>query len=376
MSTALNKLGSHNLACPLVGFLLIAAPVIFGAGCAGPIHKTLSPNEQSTFRAAAIQAIQEAAFDNQPDHRMQAIEAFKEVAPAEGLATGAISLNIDSTSPAVSFAALMAAGEIGAKSLMDQIRTRAESSNPHVRIAALFALHRLGSTGRTGELSRFLLDNPDARVRANAALAIGRLGGKGHVRLLKLALRREQKTLVKLQILESLALLQDRYATERLMLDGYSEYPDQATVALMMLANAKASAAEDLFATRLAKPSDFPEVQLQAARGLARLGYNDGLDLALRNLFFDSPKHVSAQDPARRQIDRVRGLAAMALEAMADPIALGAMKRAFDAPGQSVYVRLAVARAAIRTIDQNRKAIAGEKSEPASVARAAGEASK
>ena len=352
------------------------ALAVFGAGCQRPISKPLTMNDQIGFRAEAIKLLEEAAFGDRPAQRMQAIEAFKDVAPAEAMSRMVIPSNIESDSPAVSFAALMAAGEIGAKALIDRIRTRAESANPHVRMAALFALHRLGSTGRTGELSRLLLDHANARVRANAALVIGRLGGTGHAKLLKMALGREQKTAVKLQILESLALLQDRYATERLMLDGYSEYPDQATIALMMLVNAKCSAAEELFWTRLGKPTDFPEVRLQAARGLALLGYNDGLDLAIEYLFFRSPHRVTAHDPARQQIARVRGLAALALEAMAEPSALGALRKAFEASGQSVYVRIAIARAAVRTIDLNRVQTTEQDDESVAHARPAGQASE
>ena len=126
----------------------------------------------------------------------------------------------------------------------------------------------------------------------------------------------------------------------------------------------------------MGKPTDFPEVRLQAARGLALLGYNDGLDLALKYIFFRSPYRVTANDPARQQIARVRGLAALALEAMADPSALGALKRAFEASGQSVYVRIAIARAAIRTIDLNRVQTVGHDDESVAHARPAGQASE
>lgn len=340
-------------------------------GCLGPPHGSLSPAERLGFRAVAIKALEEAAFGDSPAQRMQAIEAFKEVAPQDGMELLAIPLNIENEYAGVSFAALMAAGEIGAAELMDQVRTRAESPDPHVKIGALFALHRLGSTGRTGELAQFLLHHPEARVRANAALAIGRLGGTQHVELLKMALRREQKTAAKLQILESLAFMSDADATNRLMFDGYSEYPDQAAVALMMLANARSPAAENLFWTRLQKETDFPEIQLQAARGLAHLGYNDGFGLALRHLFFNSPKHVDARDTAGRQIERVRGMAALALEAMAEPASLAALKKAFKAPLQSAYVRLAVARAAIRTIDRVRDLSGAQALQSGIVARAA-----
>lgn len=288
---------------------------------------------------------------------MQAIEAFKEVAPIEGMERLAFPLNVENDYPGASFAALMAIGETRPKELinerlMDTIRTRAESQNKLVRMAAIFALHRLGDQRRTSELSQFLLDDPDARVRANAAMLIGRLGGKEHSKILRMALRREKKTAPQLQILESLVLLEDEHATKRLIFNGYSKFADQATLALMMLADAKCQDAEELFWNRLYMSSEFPEIRLQAARGLAALGHNKGRDLALRHLFFSSPKHVSKEDPAHRQVDRVRAMAALALEAIADPEALGTLKHAFEISGQSDYVKIAIARAAIRTIDQ------------------------
>jgi len=381
MSSTFGKSSRHQSSFHRSRLVSAFALAAFGTGCQRPINMPLALKDQTAFRAEAIQFLEEAAFGDKASQRMQAIEAFKDVAPAEAMSRTIIPSNIESDSPGVSFAALMAAGEIGAESLIDRIRTRAESADPHVRMAALFALHRLGSTGQTGELSHLLLDHADARVRANAALVIGRLNSAEHAKLLKVALGREQKTAVKLQILESLALLQDRYATERLMLDGYSEYPDQATAALMMLVNARCPAAEELFWTRLAKSTDFPEVRLQAARGLALLGYNDGLDLAMGYLFFRAPHHVTANDPAQQQIARVRGLAALALEAMAEPSALAALKRAFESADQSVYVRIAIARAAIRTIDMNRKQTAGwyghlARDETIAHARPAGNASE
>lgn len=332
-------------------------PVV--TGCLHPEPEPLSPAETEAFRKAAVKALEEAAFGDSPTLRMAAIEAFKEVAPKQAMDLLVIPLNIDNLYPGASFAALMAAGELRERSLIEKIRTRAESADPNVRMAAIFALHRLGDRSRTGELAD-LLRHPNARVRANAALVLGRLNEKRHARLLRSALRQEQKTVPKMQILESLAALGDRKAIERLIFDGYSEYPDQATLALMMLANAKAQEAEDVFLTRLEKECEFPEVPLQAARGLALLGSNQGMSLALKQLFFDSPRHVSTEDPADRQIDRVRGLAALALEVMAEPKALAFLKRAFYARGQSAYVRIAIARAAIRTIDRARQWRAAE----------------
>ena len=326
----------------------------FLSGCVQPVLRgTLSPPEQATFRAEAVRLLQEAALGNEPALRMNAIEALAEVAPDEGLRC--IELNIENEYPGASFAALMAVGTLRKAEFLDRIRTRAEHPDPNVRIAALYALHRLGFERRTGELGDFLLNHRDVRVRANAALAIGRLGEPSSTVLLHRALKHERKDLPKLQILEALAILGDRYANERLIFDGYSNYPDQATITIGFLANAKSPDAEELFRERLRSSRDFPEIGLAAARGLGRLGDESGLDLAINYLCFDSSRRGVPNDPPEQQTSRVRGLAALALEAIGDPEALKALREAFQRPGQFAYVRITIARAAIHILNELRR---------------------
>lgn len=330
---------------------LCATIFAVGFGCTQTTRQPLTTVELSTFRIDAVRVLEEAAFSESASNRMQALEAFKEVAPAEGIALKAIPLNIENAYPGVSFAALMAAGECGATQFIDLVRTRAEHADANVRIAALFAMHKFGDRSRTGEIGNYLLNHADARVRANAAFVLGRLAEPQQIRLLKAALKREKKDLPKLQILEALATLGDKHSAERLIFEGYSEIPHQSAVALMMLSNARTDAAEQLFWFKL-QSGKWPEVRLQAARGLARLGHPQGLDLALKMLTYNSPMDGIKDDPPQQQIQRVRGLAALALESLADPAALGPLKRAFDDPNQSEYVRIAVARAALQTMNR------------------------
>lgn len=328
--------------------LLFALP-----GCVAPPGRgSITLEEQVGFRTSAIQVLKEAALCDEPALRMNAIEALGEVAPREGLPC--IGLNIENGYAGVSFAAMMTLGSMGNADFIDRILTRAEHPDPNVRIAALYALHRLGDQRRTGELSDYMLNNRDARVRANAALAVGRLREPCSAKLLHRALKRERKDLPKMQITESLALLGDRHATEVLLYQGNSSYPDQATLALMLLGNATCHEAEDLFRDRLCR-ADFPEVKLAAARGLGRLGYEDGLDVAIGHLWYRSPRKGWDNDPAEQQIARTRGLAALALEAIGSPEALKSLKAAFESEDQPLYVRLTIARAAIRIIDKQKK---------------------
>jgi HEAT repeat protein len=327
---------------------LAAAFIALLAGCVQPVRQTPPSNEQQAFRTEAIQELRRAAMCDDPVLRMQALEAFQDVAAKEG--SPCIIDNIDNGYAGVSFAALMSVGETRIPAPIEKVRTLSEDNDANVRIAALFAMHRLGQRGRTKELADYLLHNPDARVRANAALAIGRLNDESSIRLLHQALAHEKKDAVKMQILEALAMLGDSEGIERLKFSGFSAFPDQASLALMCLANARTPDAEELFRIRLSK-ADYPETRLQAARGLGRLGYEDGFDLSMAYLFFRSPVNGRKNDPPEQQISRVRALAALALEAIGNPQAIGALRKAFDESGQSPYVRMAIARAAIRLID-------------------------
>ena len=335
--------------CRPVGALLLLAAG--SPGCIGPGSPGVLPaRDRTEFRSQCIKFMESCAFSREPALRMQALEAFKAVAPEEGNRLKAIPLNIENAYSGVSFAGLMAAGETGSRQYVDLVRTRAESQDKNVRIAALFALHQFGDPRRTGELAEFLISDPDEAVRANAAVALGRTGDRRMARVLKEALRREKTEVARVQILEALAMLGDDAAIQRLMFIGRSAIPHDAAIALMMLGNARVKQAESLFWVRF-QDADFPEVRALAIRGLAALGNRDMLKPAIEHLGFNEPKPGLEHDPPQQQIARVRGIAALALEALAMPEALQPLERAFDAPGQSEYVRLAIARAAVKTID-------------------------
>jgi HEAT repeat protein len=323
--------------------------VLSGSGCVRSLQRPLPADEEDQLRLAAVQFLKESAFSDEPVIRMHAIEALQEVAPVEGLPC--IEANIENGYAGVSFAALMALGTLRQAEFLERIRIRAESSDPNVVIAALFAMHRMGDQKRTSELADFLFNNEDARVRANAAVAIGRLGEPKSAKILRRALDKEAKISPKLQILEALAAFGDRNAIDRLIAFAYDPRPDVVAIALQCLANANCDKAEMLYVSRL-QSSVYPESRLQAARGLGRLGRDDGLDVALAYLRFNSPETGRSNDPPEQQIARVRALAALALEAIGSPQALGPLKDAFFTPDQAADVRLTVARAAIKIIDR------------------------
>ena len=116
---------------------------------------------------------------------MHAIEALQETAPAEG--KNRIRACARDEVPPVRFAAVFALGIIRDRESAELFKLAAEDNDRSVRIAGIFGLHRIGDPRRTTELASMLLNDPEAKVRANAALAIGMLGEPKSVKVLQRA---------------------------------------------------------------------------------------------------------------------------------------------------------------------------------------------
>lgn len=333
--------------------IVFATILLASMGCTPSTRGGLGVNERQQFRNDAVMALKDAALSDDPYLTSNAIEAISESRAQD--ASIAIEKNLDTGNRAVTFAALMGLGTLRNKDMIEQYRAAAGDPDPNVRVAAIYALYRCGDPSKVGELGRLLTSDPQASVRANSAFVLGRMGQPGATKLLRSALAREKDELARRGILEALAILKDRRSVNSLIAYGYSADPGQATAGLGALGNARCSEAEGLFLDRLNR-AEAPEVRLQAARGLGRIGYRGYdagamLDLATAHLFFRTTTVKDPAEPADVQIRRVRALAALALEAIGSPDALKPLREAFDAPGQNPYVRVAVARAALGIID-------------------------
>jgi len=333
--------------------LSIAAAAALLAGCAPSMRGGLAVNERQQFRQEAVTVLKDAALSDDPYLTSNAIEAISESSAQD--AAIAIEKNLDTGNRAVTFAALVGLGTLRKTDMIDRFRSAAGDPDPNVRIAAIYALQRCGDSSRMGDLGRLLTADPQATVRANAAFVLGRMGDPEAAKLLRAALAREKDELARRGILEALATLKDKRGVNSLIAYGYSADPGQATAGLGALGNARCTEAEGLFLDRLHR-AEAPEVRLQAARGLGRIGYRgydatEMLDLAAAHLFYRTTSVKDPNEPADLQIRRVRALAALALEAIGSPDALKPLREAFDAPGQNPYVRVAVARAAVGIID-------------------------
>lgn len=325
----------------LSALIWIAAACGSQVGCAQPLLVEPTLVETDRLERRAVHFLLGATSDEIGPWRAHAIEALQDAAPHEG--RGRLRDALRDPSAGVRFATLMALGTLADRDSLDAIRSAAEDNDPNVRVAALFALHRLGEFSRTSELAELLLDHPNPPVRANAALAIGRLGEAKSVKLLHRALH-DREELVRLNVLEALVLLGDPKATKDMLYYGHSGVGQKMVLALMALGRARVRMAVELFTYRL-REGPYDEVRLAAAYGLGRLGRRDGLEPAMRLLDYRSPPGPGDLDPPEQQEARMRILACSALQAIGDRRALTALGRLMEHEAEDTAVRIAAARA-------------------------------
>lgn len=319
----------------------VVAALLAATGCSQSGFRMPLTGELRDIERQAVRFLLTESDDPSPLHRMHAIEALQDGAPVSGRAR--IRAALRDPVPPVRFAALMASGTLRDRESIEAFRVAAEDNDRSVRVGGLFALHRVGDTRRTGEMASLLLRDPDPQVRGNTALAIGKLGEPKSIKLLTQGLK-DTNELVRLQVMQSMVMLGDAKATRDLLFYGHSGVGPKMVEALMTLGTARASIAAELFEYRL-KEGPYDEVRLAAARGLGRLGRDDGLPLASRMLAFKSDGSGPKADPPEQQEARIRTLAAAALEAIGDRGSLGALAGAMNDENQPMPVRIASARA-------------------------------
>lgn len=257
-------------------------------------------------------------YEQNPVIRAQAVEALQEVDP-ESVAW--IREALRDPEPGVRFAACMALGMLRDKNARQLLLTRVEDEDPNVRVAAVFALHRLKDYRYTSQLADALLTHHDPTVRANAAIALGRLGEKPSIRLLRRT-KKDKDDRVHMQGLEARARLGDEQAIKNLIIMTHGTAGAPQAFAALALGRAGVKRAADALRTRLEEGPHI-ETKLAAARALGMLGYPDGYELALKYLTWKKAGLTKPPEESPEiQTMRVRSNAALALGAIGHPAAL------------------------------------------------------
>ena len=257
--------------------LFAAAVVLLAAFVAAPVG-CISQPEVDPARAYmdARMVLRRCLNDQDEFARSHAIEALAETMGARSGPTFTEAL-VDA-SPAVRFAAAMAIGDAKYAPAKDRLLKMVQDKQlePDRRVvpAVIYALFRLGDDTYAGDLYSLLFDR-EKEVRANAALAMGRMQEPSAIGPLQTRLAEEQDPMVRLQLIEALAILGEEASA--LSLEAYTKktpYLDERLVAIPAMAKVR-SATALLVLRELLEAKQPPRVRAAAAGALAMLGeYN------------------------------------------------------------------------------------------------------
>lgn len=297
-------------------------------GCAAPAAPGGGLSLIET-RHRAIECMRRAIeYKPNPVIRAAAIEGFEISGCDEGLPW--IRSALLDEHAGVRFAACVALGMDRDETARSALSERIEDEDPSVRVAAMFAMHRLGDTTHTGRMSGYLLNHADERVRRNAAFVLGRFEEEGAIKMLARAMK-DKDLGVQNMALEGMARLGNPQAREQLVFTANSGVGSEEVFAIGALSVLKDPLHEDMFRAKVAdEEAPHLETRLAAARALAMLGHNDGYGLALRSLRFNRPRVHDPEDTPEGQVLRVRQLAAAALGAMGTTGALPELMRMME----------------------------------------------
>jgi len=258
---------------------VLGAVILAAAGCTPPEPAMVT--DPSRARVDAEWTLRTAADDRDAETRMNAMEALSQVA---GDKAGRIYMQgLNDPADGVRFVAAIAVGETKyapAKAKLIQMASddpKVGEPERRVYTAVLYALYKLDEKSYARGLARLLRDD-QWQVRDSAALVLGKMGNPVSINLLKLQLGAEMNNLVKVRIVESLAMLGDPRSL--MVLASYTQENslDQTLIAIDAMANTSANTRDSGFARTLGyltQPNHPPRVRIRAAGALAQMGHFD-----------------------------------------------------------------------------------------------------
>lgn len=287
----------------------------------------LDARERADLESRALNLLLNATESPLVDVRCNAIEALVRVAPREALAKYREAAGADQ--PMVRYAGLAAIGEVRDRAALQLATNAVDDESPFVRMAGAFAAARLGKSGYVRVLIDQLRGDAPENQRVDAALLLGRLDEQRAIPWLKAALRHgpnERSRSVQLAIHAALARLGVRDSLQELIRYAQGDAATR-TEALLLLADLGDRDAADALRYRLLSAhEEYVEPRLIAARGLGKLGYKDGYDLAVQHVNFTDPNLRPTPDNPSRTYP-VRSMAIHALAEIRDPRALSLLRQ-------------------------------------------------
>lgn len=245
---------------------------ILWGGCTDSILVKNRDIDPARLREQALDVVRLALVDESGQVKSNAVEVVATTGSKQLMPLVLRLLKDDSL--AVRFAASAAIGDMRYSAGKYPVLGLMKDGNPNIRIAAAYALTRLGEK-HYADVIRSATRSPEQVVRANAVLLLGKLGDKGNIGLLYQTLRDlDSSDSTKIQTLESIAKLGDEKVYQRLWALLISKYADDRVMGIKAMGALKTKDARDSLIKMLY--DDITEVRLEAARQLAQLGDNTG----------------------------------------------------------------------------------------------------
>lgn len=238
------------------------------AGCESV--SPLSDSGDTPLQSRAYEIVYQGLNDADPILRSNAIEVVGTTHLLR-LMPRVVQLFRDPIVP-VRFQALIAAGDmryaVAGRDIQQIYGEPREDVN--VRMAAAYALVQLGSA-QHADFYKQQIKHQDSTIRANAALLIGKTGQRSGLPLLEWAINNDRSDdRVRLQALESMAMLQSPSVYEKIWTRLISAFADDRIVGIQAMAHLRNQKAASAIGTML--DDEVPEVRLAAAAQLGKLG--------------------------------------------------------------------------------------------------------
>jgi len=287
--------------------------------------------------AQADRIIREALVNSEPQVRTSVIEVVAAIPINEGrkFMPDVQRLLKDEFVP-VRFAAAVAIGDTSYAPAKGDVIQLLRDNDENVRLAASYALFKLGGTNASDEPIRNAINSSDQRVRANAAFLLGKTGDKGAIKMLYQAIRDEASDdRVRLNSIEAIARLGDERIYQKIWAMLISAYADDRVFGIQAMGALGTAQAKDAIATML--KDDLTEVRLVAAEQLGRLGDTEG-----EKIVADALEQAASNISDREDRARIETLAAMAIGQIRTP----ALKKFLPEllKNESLFVRMAAAK--------------------------------
>lgn len=236
-----------------------------------------------SLRAAANKELESDLQSSDPEIRSHALEALQH---SETTHDAEVTAALSDREPLVRYSACLAAGQMKLASAHDLLLRLVDDHDPAVRVAARYALHRIGDFRYSHDLEQ-LSHDPLPQVRGSTAMVLGMIGDTTGLRILR-NMRTDRHPAVRQQACAAMWQLGSQQGMDDLIGWSLSKFPDDRMFGYLALARPKNRII--IQHVRVGLVSDYPEVSLVAARAMGMLGSDEGYGVARKGAASVDPR--------------------------------------------------------------------------------------